>query len=152
MGTGERWARYKRATAPLDRTARARLWEGRLGESGSPENSSELADLVDSFYDEEANEMDGERGDESDTGSDGKEVGNRERRAVLEAALAKSEADSVANRIRVEAEGAVRAAGSDTDGFKRRVMTWLRERGFDAGKFRFSSMQNNCGISFSGLI
>ncbi|XP_008798832.1 uncharacterized protein LOC103713613 [Phoenix dactylifera] len=133
MGTGERTARYKRATAPLDGTERARLWEGRLGESGSPENSAELADLVDSFYDEEVNDDDGGRGDESDTGSEEKEVGNRDRRAMLEAALAKSEADSVANRIRVEAEGAVRAVGSDTAGPKRRVMSWLRERGFDAG-------------------
>ncbi|KAG1327318.1 hypothetical protein COCNU_01G012520 [Cocos nucifera] len=126
-------ARYRRATAPLDGTARARLWEGRLGEAGSTENSSELADLVESFYDEVVNDMDGERRDDSDTGSEEKEVGNRERRAMLEAALANSEADSVANRIRIEAEGAVRAAGSDTDGLKRRVMSWLRERGFDAG-------------------
>ncbi|XP_073106954.1 uncharacterized protein [Elaeis guineensis] len=126
-------ARYRRATAPLDGTARARLWEGRLGESRSPENSSELADLVDSFYDEEVNDMDGERGDDSDTGSEEEEVGNRKWRAMLEATLAKSEADSVADRIRVEAEGAVRAVGSDTDGLKGRVMSWLRERGFDAG-------------------
>lgn len=123
-------ARYEGAPAPLDVTARAPLWEERRSELGSLENLDELADLVDAFYDEEGKDRDGGREDESDSGSDGKSKGWRE---TLEAALAESEADMAAEPIRVETERAVRAVGSDADGLKRRVMSWLRDRGFDAG-------------------
>ncbi|XP_020089924.1 uncharacterized protein LOC109711339 [Ananas comosus] len=133
-------ARYKRATAALDERARARLW-GRSGSessaSSSEADSAELADLVDSFYDAAA-ERGGSGDDEiiepewdSETNCGGR-VGRDWTRA-LEAALGESEDDSVADRIRVEVERAIKLAGSSSDGFRRRVVTRLRNKGFNAG-------------------
>uniref|UniRef100_A0A6V7QRY7 DUF506 family protein n=1 Tax=Ananas comosus var. bracteatus TaxID=296719 RepID=A0A6V7QRY7_ANACO len=133
-------ARYKRATAALDERARARLW-GRSGSessaSSSEADSAELADLVDSFYDAAA-ERGGSGDDEiiepewdSETNCGGR-VGRDSTRA-LEAALGESEDDSVADRIRVEVERAIKLVGSSSDGFRRRVVTRLRNKGFNAG-------------------
>ncbi|CAL9110786.1 unnamed protein product [Musa textilis] len=122
--------KYKRATAPLDETARARLWQevssGVSGESATSD-AAELADLIDSFYDEE--EIDKRKGKHGM----GSEKGGCLARRSLDAVLAESEADMVAHRIRVAAERGVSVVSPAGDGFKRRVMGWLRDEGFDAG-------------------
>ncbi|XP_042404273.1 uncharacterized protein LOC121994230 [Zingiber officinale] len=85
-----------------------------------------LADLVDSFYFGEEDEEEMEEEEEEDKDTDW---------SALEAALEESEADSVACRIRAEAERAVEAVGFEQRGdeLKMRVVGWLRDRGFDAG-------------------
>lgn len=88
-----------------------------------------LADLVESFYfgeEDDQEEMEEEE-EEEDTGW-----------SALEAALQESEGDSVASGIRAEAERAVAAVGFGQRGdeLKMRVVGWLRDRGFDAGKFQ----------------
>ncbi|RWW06720.1 hypothetical protein GW17_00029932 [Ensete ventricosum] len=123
--------KYKRATAPLDETARARLWlevsSGVSGETTTTSDTAELADLIDSFYNEE--EIDKRKG----KFGMGSEKGGYLARRSLDAVLAESEADVVAHRIRVAAERGVTAVSPAGDGFKRRVMGWLRDEGFDAG-------------------
>lgn len=118
--------KYKKATAPLDETARRRLWATAPLFNGEETSTSELADLVDSFYE-------GGRGDEVDWA-----IGFRSGRKgcaemLLAAVLSDSGADLVAKSIRVEVEDAVRAVGSSGDDLKRRVMGRLRDKGYDAG-------------------
>ncbi|CAL9201418.1 unnamed protein product [Musa hybrid cultivar] len=131
--------RYKRATAPLDETARARLWDSAGGEPAeeSPDSADELADLVDSFYDVEE---DPEARDGRKRRSDGSRLRSWREEGLrggdwwrsLEAVLAESEGDSMSGRIRATAEGAFEVVGS-TKGAKRRVVSLLRKKGLDAG-------------------
>ncbi|WOL19464.1 hypothetical protein Cni_G28262 [Canna indica] len=136
-------ARYKKTTPWLDETAVKRFWlKGSggesMGESSSSSDSAQLADLVDSFYHEEE-EI--EKGRDKDDGEYSgwltcrkTKPGDDIRRESLEAVLAESKTDPVARRIRVEAERAARVVGGRGDGeFKRRVIVWFREKGFDAG-------------------
>ncbi|KAJ0986992.1 hypothetical protein J5N97_005348 [Dioscorea zingiberensis] len=112
--------RYKRATAPLDESARARLWvSGEPDREIRPGSSPELAELVDSFYDE--------------GGLRGSELGPVKDLEKLEKALSESGADPVAKRIQYLAERVVRVYGSGADGLNPRVVIRLRDKGFDAG-------------------
>ncbi|XP_009391132.2 uncharacterized protein LOC103977363 [Musa acuminata AAA Group] len=122
--------KYKRATAPLDETARARLWQevsGCVSVESTTSDTAELADLIDSFYNEE--EIDERKGKYGM----GSEKGGYLTRRSLDSVLAESEADMGAHRIRVAAERGVSAVSPAGDGFKRRVIGWLRDKGFDAG-------------------
>ncbi|CAL9107038.1 unnamed protein product [Musa acuminata var. zebrina] len=122
--------KYKRATAPLDETARARLWQevsSCVSVESTTSDTAELADLINSFYNEE--EIDERKGKYGM----GSEKGGYLTRRSLDSVLAESEADMVAHRIRVAAERGVSAVSPAGDGFKRRVMGWLRDKGFDAG-------------------
>lgn len=124
--------KYKRATAPLDETATARLWQevsSCVSVESTTSDTAELADLIDSFYNEE--EIDERKGKYGM----GSEKGGYLTRRSLDAVLAESEADMVAHRIRVAAERGVSAVSPAGDGCKRRVMGWLRDKGFDAGVY-----------------
>lgn len=113
-------ARYKRATAPFDETARARLWVAGVPEPEiGAESSPELAELVDSFYDEGS-------GKRSDLGS----VKGLEK---LRIALSDSGSDPIPDRIRYLVESVVRVNGSGLDGLNFRIVIRLRDHGFDAG-------------------
>ncbi|KAH7689242.1 hypothetical protein IHE45_03G084100 [Dioscorea alata] len=107
-------ARYKRATAPLDETARARLWVAGVPEPEiGAESLPELAELVDSFYDEGSQKR-------SDLGS----VKGLEK---LRIALSDSGSDPIADRIRYLVESVVRVNGSD-HGFDAGVCTSVWEQ------------------------
>ncbi|KAJ3700333.1 hypothetical protein LUZ61_004038 [Rhynchospora tenuis] len=125
--------RYKKAVLALDETAKARLWWGPFGgesfTSSSSDESAELADLVDSFYDSDYEPRDG---DEIEAETDGENGG--EFIEMLDATLDEIGDDLEVDRIRVEVERAIRVAGSGPDSrFKKRVVSLLQERGFDAG-------------------
>ncbi|KAM0941608.1 hypothetical protein DsansV1_C16g0140441 [Dioscorea sansibarensis] len=112
-------ARYKRATAPLDETARARLWVAGVPETEiRPESSPELAELVDSFYDEGS----GKRS----------ELGPVRDLEKLRMALSESGSDPVAERILYLVESVARR-GSGSDGLNCRIVIRLRDHSFDAG-------------------
>ncbi|KAK2412889.1 hypothetical protein QL285_048039 [Trifolium repens] len=109
--------RFERLAAAFEsnEVARVRLCES-SGSEHSPENSADLSDLVKSFM--EKNSV----------------------RAVLEeeedgVVHDKEDYEEVKEKIRREAEFAIQLVAGDktSPGFKRLVMSRLRERGFDAG-------------------
>ncbi|KAJ4732539.1 DUF506 family protein [Rhynchospora pubera] len=130
--------RYKKAVLALDETAKARLWGPFGGESftsSSSDESAELANLVDSFYDSDYERRDG---DEIEAESDGEELIE-----MLDATLDEIGNDLEVDRIRTEVERAIRVAGSGPDSrFKKRVVTLLQQRGFDAGLCKSSWEQS----------
>lgn len=117
--------KYKKATAPLDETARERLWATVPLDQTATETSTELAELVDSFYEG--------RGEEGDNWVIGFGSAARDCREMLDAVMSDSGEDLMGERIRIAVEDAVRAIGSGMDEVKRRVMGWLRDKGYDAG-------------------
>lgn len=128
--------RYKKAVPALDETARARLWGplgAELSASTSSDESDELADLVDSFYDSDYEQNDGNERDQAESDR----VNGADLMEMLDATLEEIRNDLEAGRIRVEVENAIRnIAGSGSDSrLKKRVVGLLRERGFDAGRF-----------------
>ncbi|KAL6008553.1 hypothetical protein ACLOJK_034066 [Asimina triloba] len=138
--------RFKRVTAPLDEGARERLCQS-SGSERSPENSLELADLVDSFFERQGGIEDdggGEKRDEDEEEMLGSEKSCSRSsdpddvHETLESLLAADDEDGNRRRIRAEVEAAVRslrtaATAASAVGFKRKLMGLLRERGLDAG-------------------
>ncbi|KAG5561290.1 hypothetical protein RHGRI_004351 [Rhododendron griersonianum] len=146
--------RFKRVAEAFDGVSRARLCES-SGSEHSPENYSlDLSDLVESFFEREGRE-EGENGD--DNGSEVDSLENETKqgecddheendqseweskelllRGLLFGGGDQGDDDQVKESIRAEVERASRVVGDGPErpGFKRRVMTRLRERGFDAG-------------------
>lgn len=134
------------------------------GSEHSPDNSVDLSDLVQSFFERERrdereiknnhgevidllqNETNGAEPDDDQEKNDGSES-ESESKELLSGLLfgdAGECDDGVKERIRVEVEQASRVAGdgSERTGFKRRVMTLLREKGFDAGLCKSKWKQN----------
>ncbi|GAU14681.1 hypothetical protein TSUD_203300 [Trifolium subterraneum] len=117
--------------------ARVRLCES-SGSEHSPENSADLSDLVKSFMEKNSirtilgedvvvhdkEDCDFERNDYSD------------KKEILQEIFYASD-DEVKENIRREAELAIQLVAGDktSPGFKRLVMSRLRERGFDAGNY-----------------
>ncbi|XP_058070795.1 uncharacterized protein LOC131219584 [Magnolia sinica] len=129
--------RFKRVTAPLDDLARARLCES-SGSEHSPDNSPELADLVDSFMEREGGGEEGELWEAEEnkiSGSEASACSDSDTREMLEGLLevGVSDGDRVRRRIRAETEAAWRSIGTVSEGFKRKLMGLLREKGLDAG-------------------
>ncbi|XP_077211691.1 uncharacterized protein LOC143846955 [Tasmannia lanceolata] len=121
--------KFKRVTAPLDEMATARLCES-SGSEHSTSNSPELSDLVDSFMEKGVEDETEEKRMESEDGSV-----DSDRREILESLLAVlPDSDHVLLRVLAETEIACRNIGTVTEeGFKRRLMRQLQDRGLDAG-------------------
>ncbi|KAK3022007.1 hypothetical protein RJ639_045168 [Escallonia herrerae] len=156
--------RFKRITAAFDDLARARLCESSGSEHSAAESSAaDLSDLVDSFLEREGNEVElGHDEHEEDTdekkkkkkkkkkSSEGEEGLEPERcsfdseaKEVLMSLVGGSGAEEegedgrVKRMICAEVEIACRSLldeGTAAEGCKRRVMTSLRQRGYDAGE------------------
>ncbi|KAL7000003.1 hypothetical protein U1Q18_001153 [Sarracenia purpurea var. burkii] len=136
--------RFKRVFVTFDEIARARLCESSGSEhsaaAAAEESSANLSGLVDSFLDrdygvEEDFCEDAESDEESNRNESESYCTDFEMKKTL-LSLIGSEEDGggVRRMIRAEMESACRSSGSgSTDGFKRRVMSWLRHKGFDAG-------------------
>ncbi|XP_077239979.1 uncharacterized protein LOC143880888 [Tasmannia lanceolata] len=126
--------RFKRVTAPFDQMARARLCES-SGSDHSAGNSPELGDLVDLFMEEgeedyeEKKEIEGRRAELED------EFVDSDTKGMLESLLGVvPDDDFFRRRISDETEMACLSIGTERgEGFKRRLMIQLRERGLDAG-------------------
>ncbi|XP_019418757.1 PREDICTED: uncharacterized protein LOC109329526 [Lupinus angustifolius] len=135
--------RFNRVAAAFDAdVARVRLCES-SGSEHSPESSTDLSDLVKSFM--EKNNEEGEKkshhNEDHKKGcdDDDEEVEtDSEKKEMLEGLFAGSDDDEgerkVKENIRREVEVACGIVGDfSMPGFKRRLMTQLREKGFDAG-------------------
>ncbi|XP_059629216.1 uncharacterized protein LOC132271745 [Cornus florida] len=130
--------RFKRVAAAFHEVAPARLCES-SGSEHSPESSMDLFNLVTSFIErddredrdiEEVNQEEEENGDESQSFCSNLETVDRL------GGLLGCEDDEMKRNIRAQTEQAwphVIGESSTSPGFKRRLMTRLRERGFDAG-------------------
>ncbi|KAF6159185.1 hypothetical protein GIB67_032802 [Kingdonia uniflora] len=136
--------RYARVTAAFDEMARARLCES-SGSEYSADSLTDLSDLVNSFIERDDERSDGDEDKrECERESERKRSGSGlagftfcsgpETKEMLHDLLQCDGYDQVKESIRVEVELAVRVLGTgESDGFKRRVMNHLRERGLDAG-------------------
>ena len=141
--------RFKRVSAAFDDVARARLCNSSGSDHSEEENSAELADLVDSFLERDADAIDlvededrnMEMEERSDFDFDFAFNFNSEKRwsdsftpEMLQSLIGGDHDDDVKRKIRDELELKCRSLeNSQAEGFKRQLMTLLRRRGFDAG-------------------
>lgn len=102
------------------------------------ESLTDLSDLVNSFLEsDEIQEIDSFEAERIDGTDSENFCGNSEIKDLLRGFLENEENGDVKEKIRVEVElacGTVIGYKSSSPEFKRRLMTSLRERGFDAGK------------------
>lgn len=134
--------RFQRVAAALDvDVARVRLCES-SGSEHSLESSLDLTDLVKSFM--ERNEGEEDKGDQEDRLEIDDQSSDSENREMLQGLLLEDQNEddeddglqNVKKNIRGEVEIAYRLVGDKSSpGFKRRLMTRLRQRGFDAGQY-----------------
>ncbi|KAA8515581.1 hypothetical protein F0562_018808 [Nyssa sinensis] len=129
--------RFKRVAAVFDEVARARLCES-SGSEHSPENSMNLSHLVKSFMERENREdgdIDEVNQEEELNQSESESFGSySEMKDMLRSSFGCSDDHDVKRNVHSETKQACRLIGnSSSPGFKRRLMTRLRERGFDAG-------------------
>ena len=142
--------RFKRVAAAFDEVARVRLCES-SGSEHSPESSTDLSNLVNSFIERgEAwwgGDVDGEIEGEEEHKNEGSDFdslsGESEKKDMLKNLLGKNDDDDVKRKIYAEVESAYEMGGDTKfQGFKRRLMTYLREKGFDAGRFIYLFASN----------
>ncbi|KAI4298768.1 hypothetical protein L6164_032286 [Bauhinia variegata] len=142
--------RFERLAAAFDAdVSRVRLCES-SGSEHSPESLTDLSDLVKSFM--EKNERVDQGGEARDVKYDVKDEKDEEeiekcqssdsdcdKKEILQSLFAGDEEDDEEDRdgkekIRGEVERSYGLVGDKSSPeFKRRLMTWLREKGFDAG-------------------
>lgn len=131
--------KYKKATPALDDVARARLWGPSAGDncvSTSSEDTDELANLVDSFYDSDFGELNLKEESKATGSNSLRETDGGDLIEMLDALLEEMGDEPEVGRIQAEVESAIRAIGSGANEdrfFKERVVDRLRKRGFDAG-------------------
>lgn len=136
--------RFKRVAEAFEEVAKVRGCVSSSGSEHSPaaeegESLRDLSDLVNSFLEKgiygnfggNENQVDMVAGDfdDLDQGSDS------EGRDLVKSLLGfRDDDDEIRREISEEVEEGLRVVGdSSSPEFKRRLMTWLRERGFDAG-------------------
>lgn len=134
---------FKRITAAFDDVARARLCQSSGSEHSAVESNSvtDLSDLVDSFLQTDGNddvrykEKEGPE-DRDSVESEGYNCMELESKEILMSLISDQDTVSQAKQmIHKEMEKAYRILGNSlSEGFKRRAMSWLRQRGFDAGE------------------
>lgn len=164
--------RFSRVAAAFDEMARVRLCES----SGS-EHSPELSDLVNSFIERDGSEADIIFDDEEidheqrdlkelersiffDEGSEPAEKKNDVLKNFLIGNVNDGDDDHMIKRkIRDEVEvayGMIGLVDKGSQGFKRRLMTHLREKGFDAGEsfllFYFYLFCTRCSLFKAWLV
>jgi hypothetical protein len=140
--------------------ARGKRCSESSGSDHSPESSADLSDLVLSFM--EDNERSGEedvvgrgngKDDEQDNGKEVENIGewcDNEKCEMLKGLFDGNEDVDEDERnakeiIRREVEVAIELVGSDSidDGFKRRLMSQLREKDLDAGECQLHYISSN---------
>ncbi|XP_052181530.1 uncharacterized protein LOC127794467 [Diospyros lotus] len=129
--------KFKSFAEAFGEIARARVCES-SGSEHSPESTMDLSDLVKSFMEREYREEDKQDDDEDrGKGPDGSESESFCLDSDLRDTLCKllnCEDDEARRNLLSETEEAYGIIGNDSSsGFKRRLMTRLREKGFDAG-------------------
>ncbi|PON34035.1 hypothetical protein PanWU01x14_347740 [Parasponia andersonii] len=139
--------RFHRVAAAFDEVARVRLCESSGSEHSVAESFTDLSNLVNSFI-ERGEAWDGDvdeqqiqgqdqhreyEGSDDDSWSDDQS----EKKDMLRSLFGKNgeDDDDVKRKIYAEVESAceIGGGGREFQGFKRRLMTHLRDRGFDAG-------------------
>ncbi|XP_071715059.1 uncharacterized protein [Rutidosis leptorrhynchoides] len=133
--------RFKRITAAFDDDARARLCQSSSGSDHSATNSvTDLSDLIDSFFEADVNdriESNGEKPLEETEYQDADgffDTDTKEMLIDLIGGVMDDEDDRTIRTIRFELEAMCRSLNHhSSEGFKRNLMTLLRQKGFDAG-------------------
>ncbi|XP_057505973.1 uncharacterized protein LOC130789263 [Actinidia eriantha] len=137
--------KFWRLSAAFEEVARTRLCESSGSEHSAAEEekekSEDLSELVDSFLERESGgegEWCEESESEEERGScyESKRYGaGLERKKLLLSLIGGEDEGGERRRIWEEVESAWRSLGSGSteEEFKRRVMSWLRHKGFDAG-------------------
>ncbi|XP_058727997.1 uncharacterized protein LOC131599740 [Vicia villosa] len=127
--------RFERLAAALesDEVARVRLCESSGSEHSAAEDSTDLSDLVKSFMEKNSVKEDLAVHDSDDGKFEWYDYS--EKREILQEIFGDVDNDYVKEKIRREVEVAIEFVAGDksSPGFKRHVMSRLRERGFDAG-------------------
>lgn len=129
--------KFRRIVAAFNEGAKIRLCES-SGSDHSPDNSTDLSDLVNSFIERQnTTEEDEDHTESSDRKSEVSESDTNylETRERLQSLLACDE--EVIQRIRAETQLACQYVGNSSSSkghYKRQLMSRLRNRGFDAGK------------------
>ncbi|KAJ9686591.1 hypothetical protein PVL29_015458 [Vitis rotundifolia] len=134
--------RFKRVSAAFDDVARARLCDSSGSDHSEEDNSAELSDLVDLFLERDVIEL--QVGDEDWKTEEERSDFDSENcwsdsvtRQMLQSLIGGDDGngdDDVKRKIRDELEVKCRSLENcQAEGFKRRLMTLLRRRGFDAG-------------------
>lgn len=136
--------RFKRVSAAFDDVARARLCDSSGSDHSEEDDSEELSDLVDSFLERDVIEL--QVGDEDGKMEEERSDFDSENlwsdsltREMLQSLISGDDGnddgdDDVKRKIRDELEVKCRSLENcQAEGFKRRLMTLLRRRGFDAG-------------------
>ncbi|GAV65199.1 DUF506 domain-containing protein [Cephalotus follicularis] len=130
--------KFKRVAAAFNEASRVRLCES-SGSEYSPDTDHDLSDLVNSFIERDYGvHVNEEESVHKEIGSNEEELerywSDYERKKTLEGLLLCNDDDHVKRKIRDEVEVACGIIGDRSSlGFKRRLMTRLRERDFDAG-------------------
>ncbi|CAN6546771.1 hypothetical protein ACFX13_037898 [Malus domestica] len=135
--------RFQRVAAAFDEVARVRLCESSGSEySAAGESFADLSDLVKSFieggdFEEGGDDQDVVRNEKEHLVDEKSEAGDwsdSETKNSLES-LFYVKSDGLKKKIVTEVEVALAGIGDDNSspGFKRRLMTHLRHKGFDAG-------------------
>lgn len=145
--------RFKRVSAAFDDVARARLCDSSGSDHSEEDDSEELSDLVDSFLERDVIEL--QVGDEDGKMEEERSDFDSENlwsdsltREMLQSLISGDDGnddgdDDVKRKIRDELEVKCRSLENcQAEGFKRRLMTLLRRRGFDAGKDRTSTLDS----------
>lgn len=145
--------RFKRVSAAFDDVARARLCDSSGSDHSEEDDSAELSDLVDSFLERDVIEL--QVGDEDGKMEEERSDFDSENcwsdsltREMLQSLIGGDDGnddgdDDVKRKIRDELEVKCRSLENcQAEGFKRRLMTLLRRRGFDAGKDRTSTLDS----------
>lgn len=128
--------KFRRIVAAFNEGAKIRLCES-SGSDHSPDNSTDLSDLVNSFIERQnTTEEDEDHTESSDRKSEVSESDTNylETRERLQSLLACDE--EVIQRIRAETQLACQYVGNSSSSkghYKRQLMSRLRNRGFDAG-------------------
>ncbi|KAJ9169191.1 hypothetical protein P3X46_020652 [Hevea brasiliensis] len=131
--------RFNNTRAAFDEAAQMRLCESSGSEHYSPDNSADLSELVNSFIERDYR-IQGDNAKDHDLEHDSKLeqlesfCSDSEDKNILENLLNDNDDDDAKRKIRAETQLACGIVGErSSHGFKRRLMSRLREQGFDAG-------------------
>lgn len=142
--------KFKRVAAAFNEAARVRLCESSGSEHYSPHNSTDLSDLVNSFLEREYRNQGADREDNTHQESNDQSIllqesattywSDTETKDTLKNLLNNTteddDGDAVRQKILSETQRACDITGErSSQGFKRRLMSRLRDAGFDASLY-----------------
>lgn len=138
--------RFRRVAAAFDEVARARLCES-SGSEHSSRSFTDLSDLVNSFIERDG-VVQGKKGEPEGNESERESFWCDDDKRENLLGLFGCKESSGRRKICEEVGFACRNWDRSSQGFKRKLMTHLRDRGFDAGEYE-NLLAENINILFS---